>query len=67
MAEVVGEYDEIDLSEIKPLARRHRRLACRCATCGKATNAPVPQAAQGTPFRNRIHALALYLVACEKR
>ena len=60
-AEVIGEYDEIDLPEVKPLVRRHRRLACRCATCGKATSAPVPQAAQGTPFGRRIHALALYL------
>jgi transposase len=60
-AEVVGEYDEIDLPPVKPLVRRHRRLACRCATFGKATSAPVPQAAQGTPFGRRIHALALYL------
>jgi transposase len=59
--EVIGEYDEIDLPEVKPIIRRHRRLACRCATCGKATSAPVPQAAQGTPFGRRIHALALYL------
>ncbi|MDY7524524.1 hypothetical protein [Sphingomonas sp. 10B4] len=28
---VIGEYDEIDLLEIKPLVRRHRRLKCRCA------------------------------------
>ena len=60
-AEVIGEYDEIDLPEIKPIIRRHRRMSCRCATCGKATSAPVPQAAQGTPFGHRIHALALYL------
>jgi transposase len=58
---VIGEYDEIDLPQVKPLVRRHRRLACRCAQCGKATSAPVPQAAQGTPFGSRIHALALYL------
>ena len=61
MGEVIGEYDEIDLPEVKPLVRRHRRLACRCVECGKATSAPVPQAAQGTPFGRRIHALALYL------
>jgi transposase len=58
---VIGEYDEIDLPEIKPIVCRHRRLKCRCAKCGKATAAPMPQAAQGTPFGNRIHALALYL------
>lgn len=58
---VIGEYDEIDLPEIKPIVCRHRRLKCRCAKCGKTTAAPMPQAAQGTPFGNRIHALALYL------
>ena len=59
--EIVGEYDEIDLPEVKPIIRRHRRLSCRCETCGRATSAPVPEAAQGTPFGRRIHALALYL------
>jgi transposase len=59
--EVIGEYDEIDLPEVKPIVRRHRRMSCACAACGKATSAPVPQAAQGTPFGLRIHALALYL------
>ena len=58
---VIGEYDEIDLPEVKPIVRRHRRLACHCAQCGKTTRASVPQAAQGTPFGARIHALALYL------
>jgi transposase len=59
--EVIGEYDEIDLPPVKPLVRRHRRMACQCAQCGKVTNASVPRAAQGTPFGRRIHALALYL------
>jgi len=58
---VIGEYDEIDLPEVKPIVRRHRRLACRCARCGKTTRASAPAAAQGTPFGPRIHALALYL------
>ncbi len=58
---LIGEYDEIDLPEVKPIVRRHRRLACRCARCGKTTRAPAPAAAQGTPFGARIHALALYL------
>ena len=58
---VIGEYDEIDLPEVKPEIKRHRRLKCCCAACGKATSALVPQAAQGTPFGKRIHALALYL------
>jgi transposase len=59
--DVMGEYDEIDLPQVKPIIRRHRRLACACATCGKVTSAPLPPAAQGTPFGRRIHALALYL------
>ena len=61
MGDVVGEYDEIDLPEIKPIIRRHRRMSCSCLACGKATSAPVPRAAQGTPFGRRTHALALYL------
>jgi len=59
--EVIGEYDEIDLPPAKPVIKRHRRLKCCCATCTKATKASMPQAAQGTPFGRRIHALALYL------
>lgn len=58
---VVGEYDEIDLPEVKPIVRRHRRLRCRCAKCSNTTAARLPAAAQGTPFGPRIHALALYL------
>jgi transposase len=60
---VLGEYDEIDLPAIKPVVKRHRRLACRCATCGKTSAAAMPAAARGTPFGRRIHALALYLKA----
>lgn len=41
--------------------RRHRRFSIRCVCCGQTTEAPVPDAAQGTPFGPRIHALALYL------
>ena len=58
---VIGEYDEIDLPEVKPIIKRHRRLKCRCAGCGKTSAGLTPQAAQGTPFGRRIHALALYL------
>jgi len=58
---VLGEYDEIDLPEVQPIVKRHRRMQCRCAQCGKTSAAPLPSAAQGTPFGPRIHALALYL------
>jgi transposase len=57
----IGEYDEIELPPIRPFVRRHRRFSIRCACCGKTTAAPVPDAAQGTPFGPRIHALAVYL------
>ncbi len=60
-SEVIGEYDDIDLPQVRPLVWRHRRLACRCAACGKATSAPLPPVAQVTPFGRRIHALAFYL------
>ena len=58
---MIGEYDEIDLPEVKPIIKRHRRLKCCCAQCGKTSAALLPQAAHGTPFGKRIHALALYL------
>ena len=58
---VIGEYDAIDLPEVKPVVKGHRRLKCRRAQCGKTSAAPLPQAAHGTPFGKRIHALALYL------
>jgi transposase len=58
---VIGEYDEIDLPEVKPIVKRHRRLKCRCTKCGKTSAALLPQPAQGTPFGKRIPALALYL------
>jgi hypothetical protein len=29
MGEVVREYDEIDLPEVKPIIRRHRRMSVR--------------------------------------
>jgi len=61
VGEVIGEYDEIDLPQMKLLVRWHRRLKCCCATCGKATSAPMPPTAHGTPFGRRIDALALYL------
>ena len=69
---VIGEDDEIDLPAVKPVVKRHRRLKCRCAKCGKTTAAAMPQVAQGTPFDRRIHALALYLksnqlFSCERQ
>lgn len=59
--DVIGEYDEVDLPPVKPITRRHRRIRCKCSTCGKSTKGPLPAAAHGTPFGARIHALALYL------
>jgi transposase len=59
--ELIGEYDEIELPPVRPFVRRHRRFAIRCACCDKPTSAPLPPAAQGTPFGPNIHALAVYL------
>ncbi|MBM1172329.1 IS66 family transposase [Microvirga arabica] len=57
----VSEHDTIELPAIKPWIERHRRLAVRCPTCGMRVVAPVPEAAKGTPFGPRIHAVATYL------
>ena len=60
-AELIGEFDEIEIPPVRPLVRRHRRFAIRCACCGGATKAAAPPVAQETPFGPRIHALAIYL------
>ena len=59
--ETVSEHDTIELPAIKPWIERHRRLAVRCPACGTRVVAPVPEAAKGTPFGPRIHAMATYL------
>ncbi|MEO5760648.1 MAG: IS66 family transposase [Mesorhizobium sp.] len=60
-AETMSEHDAIDLPEIRPLIERHRRLSMRCPSCGVIVVAPLPDAAKGTPFGPRIHAVATYL------
>lgn len=59
--ELIGEYDAIDLPEVKPHVVRHRRFACHCAHCGVTTRAAAPAIATSTPFGPRIHSLAIYL------
>jgi len=60
-AEIVSEHETIDLPEIRPVVERHRRLSVRCPSCGTLVVAPVPAAANGTPFGPRTHAVATYL------
>ena len=60
-AEPVSEHETIDLPEIRPVVERHRRLSVRCPSCGTLVIAPVPPAANGTPFGPRMHAVATYL------
>src|SRR5918997_1093907 len=57
----VSEHDTIELPAIKPWIERHRRLAVCCPSCGTQVVAPVPEAAKGTPFGPRVHAVATYL------
>ena len=59
--DVIGEYDEIEVPEIKPFVRRHRRLCVCCPHCSSQVKALLPGAAQGSPFGPRLHGLALYL------
>jgi len=59
--DVIGEYDEIEVPQIKPFVRRHRRLCVCCPHCSSKVKAPLPVAAHGSPFGPRLHALALYL------
>jgi len=60
LTETVSEHDRIELPEIRPLIERHRRLSMRCPSCGMRVVAPLPDAAKGTPFGPRIHAVATY-------
>lgn len=59
--ETVSEHDRIELPAIKPFVERHRRLAVRCPACGARVVAAMPEAAKGTPFGPRLHAVATYL------
>lgn len=59
--DVVGEYDAIEVPPISPFVTRHRRLSVCCPQCSAAVKAPLPDAACGTPFGPRLHALVLYL------
>ena len=60
-SETISIHEQIDLPEVKPLVTQHRRLAVLCPTCGTRVVAPAPEAARGTPFGPRLHALATYL------
>lgn len=58
---MVSEHDTVDLPAVRPVVERHRRLAVCCPSCGKRVVAAMPPAAIGTPFGERIHAMATYL------
>ncbi len=60
-AETVSVHEQVDLPEVRPLITQHRRLAVICPSCGTRVVAPVPEAARGTPFGPRLHAVATYL------
>lgn len=59
--EVVIVSEGIELPEVAPVVTQHRRLAVHCPTCGTRMVALVPEAARGTPFGPRLHAVATYL------
>ena len=60
-AELVSLSEQIDVPEVAPVVTQHRRLAVHCRSCGVRVVAPVPEAARGTPFGPRLHAVATYL------
>lgn len=61
VGDVIGEYDEIEVAPTKPFVRRHRRLCVCCPQCSSKVKAALPEAAHGSPFGPRLHALTLYL------
>src|ERR671917_1746562 len=60
-SETVSIHEQVDLPEVKSLIMQHLRLAVLCPTCGTRVVAAVPEAARGTPFGPRLHAVATYL------
>src|ERR687883_324087 len=50
-----------ELPDVAPVVTQHQRLAVCCPSCGTRVVAPVPEAARGTPFGPRLHAVATYL------
>ncbi|TXM63734.1 IS66 family transposase, partial [Methylobacterium sp. WL12] len=60
-AEVVSVSERIELPEVAPAVTQHLRLAVQYPTCRVRVVAPVPEAARGTPFGPRLHAVATYL------
>lgn len=61
LTEVVSVSERIELPAVRPVVTQHRRLAVRCPSCGARVVASVPEAARGTPFGPRLHAVATYL------
>src|SRR3982751_5688690 len=59
--ETVSVHERVDVPEVRPLVTHHRRLAVGCPACGTRAVGPVPEAAKGTPFGPRLHAVATYL------
>src|SRR3954451_14390092 len=59
--ETVSVHERIDVPEVRPIVTHHRRLAVCCPSCGTRVIAPPPEAARGTPFGPRLHAVATYL------
>ena len=61
LTEVVSLSERIDLPAVAPVLTQHRRLAVRCPSCRTRVPVAVPEAARGTPFGPRLHAVATYL------
>src|SRR3954451_8808787 len=60
-AQTVSVHERIDLPEVQPLVTHHRRPGVCCPACGTRAVAARPEAAKGTPFGPRLHAVATYL------
>ena len=70
-AAVVSIAERIEMPEMAPIGTQHRRLALCCPSCATWVVAPVPEAARGTPFGPRLHAVATHLktfraLSCER-
>lgn len=60
-AEVISVAEQIELPAVAPIVTQRQHFAVCCPSCGTRVIAPSAEAARGTPFGPRLHAVATYL------
>ncbi len=58
---IPGRFKQIELPAVAPIVTQRQHFAVCCPSCGTRVIAPSAEAARGTPFGPRLHAVATYL------